>query len=119
MSVAPKLTDKEPLFIGFTGSFMKFGKVSGESRPFTMTVEYSPWFFTIKGNANAGHNTVDLDILFRLLKQDMNTADLCHATGHAPALILPRLKVFEEKNMVEKYLQGGDFVWRLKDESDS
>ncbi len=64
-------------------------------------------------------NKVDLDILFRLLKQDMNTADLCHATGHAPALILPRLKVFEEKKMVEKYLQDGDFIWRLKDEIDS
>ncbi|MBZ3935328.1 ArsR/SmtB family transcription factor [Methanimicrococcus blatticola] len=61
-------------------------------------------------------NKVDLDILFRLLKQDMNTADLCHATGHAPSLILPRLKSFEEKKMVEKYLQDGDFVWRLKGE---
>ncbi|MDV0446096.1 hypothetical protein MmiAt1_17090 [Methanimicrococcus sp. At1] len=61
---------------------------------------------------------VDLDILFRLLKEDMNAADLCHATGHAPALVLPRLKVFEEKKMVEKYLQDGDFVWRLKDGSD-
>lgn len=63
MTVAPKLTDKEPLFAGFTGSFMKFGKVSGTSRPFTATVEYSPWFFTLKGNASAGHNTADLDIL--------------------------------------------------------
>lgn len=64
-------------------------------------------------------NKVDLDILFRLLKQDMNTADLCHTTGHAPGLILPRLKVFEEKKMVEKYLQDGDFVWRLKDDTDT
>ena len=61
---------------------------------------------------------VDLDILFRLLKEDMNAAELCHATGHAPALILPRLKAFEEKKMVEKYLQGGEFVWCLKDGSD-
>ena len=59
---------------------------------------------------------IELDILFRLLREDMNTADLCHAVGQAPALILPRLKNFEEKNMVEKYLQGGDFVWRLKDD---
>lgn len=61
---------------------------------------------------------VDLDILFRLLKEDMNTAELCHATGHAPALVLPRLRMFEEKKMVEKYLQNGDFVWRLKDGHD-
>ncbi|MDR0767990.1 MAG: ArsR family transcriptional regulator [Methanosarcinales archaeon] len=61
---------------------------------------------------------VDLDILFRLLKEDMNTAELCHTTGHAPAMILPRLKAFEEKKMVEKYLQGGDFIWRLKDGND-
>ncbi|WNY23606.1 hypothetical protein MmiHf6_09150 [Methanimicrococcus hongohii] len=61
---------------------------------------------------------VDLDILFRLLKEDMNTAELCHATGHAPGMVLPRLKAFEEKKMVEKYLQDGDFVWRLKDGND-
>lgn len=68
--------------------------------------------------AQLSDDKVDLDILFRLLKEDMNTADLCHTTGHAPALVLPRLKVFEEKKMVEKYLQDGDFVWRLKDGSD-
>ncbi|WNY28960.1 hypothetical protein MmiEs2_11730 [Methanimicrococcus stummii] len=61
---------------------------------------------------------VDLDILFRLLKEDMNTAELCHATGHPPASVLPRLKAFEDQKMVEKYLQDGDFVWRLKDGSD-
>lgn len=61
---------------------------------------------------------IDLDILFRLLKEDMNTAELCHATGHPPAEILPRLKAFEEKKMAEKYLQDGDFVWRLKDDSE-
>ena len=58
---------------------------------------------------------VDLDIMFRLLKEDMSAAELCHATGHAPSLILPRLMSFEEKKMVEKYLQSGDFMWRLKD----
>ena len=58
---------------------------------------------------------IELDILFRLLREDMNTAELCHAVGQPPAQILPRLKSFEEKNMVEKYLQSGDFVWRLKD----
>ncbi|MDL2261185.1 ArsR family transcriptional regulator [Methanimicrococcus sp. OttesenSCG-928-J09] len=68
--------------------------------------------------AQLSDDKVDLDILFRLLKEDMNTADLCHTTGHAPALILPRLKAFEEKKMVEKYLQDGDFIWRLKDGSD-
>lgn len=57
---------------------------------------------------------VDLDILFRLLKEDMSAAELCHATGHAPSLILPRLKNFENKKMVEKYLQNSDFMWRLK-----
>ena len=61
---------------------------------------------------------IDLDILFRLLKSDMNAAELCYATGHAPSLILPRLKSFEDKKIVEKYLQGGDFMWRLKDGSD-
>jgi Predicted transcriptional regulators len=61
---------------------------------------------------------VDLDILFRLLKNDMSAAELCYATGHAPSLVLPRLKTFENKNMVEKYLLGGDFFWRLKDGSD-
>lgn len=68
--------------------------------------------------AQLSDDKVDLDILFRLLKDDMNTADLCHTTGHAPALVLPRLKAFEEKKMVEKYLQDGDFIWRLKDGSD-
>lgn len=61
---------------------------------------------------------IDLDILFRLLKEDMSAAELCHETGHAPALVLPRLKAFEENKMVEKYLQKGDFMWRLKDGSD-
>ncbi|MCL2549678.1 MAG: ArsR family transcriptional regulator [Methanimicrococcus sp.] len=61
---------------------------------------------------------VDLDILFRLLKEDMTAAELCHTTGHAPSLVLPRLMNFEEKKMVEKYLQSGDFMWRLKDGSD-
>jgi Predicted transcriptional regulators len=61
---------------------------------------------------------IDLDILFRLLKNDMSAAELCYATGHAPSLVLPRLKIFENKNMVEKYLLGGDFFWRLKDGSD-
>ena len=60
----------------------------------------------------------DLDLLFRLLKNDMNTAELCYATGHPPSLILSRLKSFEDKKMVEKYLQGGDFMWRLKDGGD-
>ena len=63
-------------------------------------------------------DTVDLDILFRLLKEDMSAAELCHATGHAPSLILPRLKSFEDRKMAEKYLQRGDFVWRLKDGAD-
>ena len=61
---------------------------------------------------------VDLDIMFRLLKEDMSAAELCHATGHAPSLVLPRLINFEEKRMVEKYIQSGDFMWRLKDGSD-
>ena len=60
---APKLTTKEPSFMGFTGSFMKFGSVSGGGRPFTMLVEYKPWFFELSGVANAGHNTSDLDYL--------------------------------------------------------
>jgi Predicted transcriptional regulators len=68
--------------------------------------------------AQLSNDKIESDILFRLLREDMNTAELCHAVGQAPALILPRLKSFEEKNMVEKYLQGGDFVWRLKDGSD-
>ena len=68
--------------------------------------------------AQLSEDKIDLDILFRLLKKDMNTADLCHETGHAPALILPRLKVFEDKKLVEKYLSGGDFVWCLRDGSE-
>jgi hypothetical protein len=60
---APKLTTKEPSFTGFTGSFLKFGNVSGNNRPFTMLVEYKPWFFEIGGIASAGHNTEDLDFL--------------------------------------------------------
>ncbi|MCL2142413.1 MAG: ArsR family transcriptional regulator [Methanimicrococcus sp.] len=68
--------------------------------------------------AQLSEDKIDLDILFRLLKKDMNTADLCHETGHAPSLILPRLKAFEDKKLVEKYLSGGDFVWCLRDGSD-
>jgi len=59
--IAPKLETKDPSFIGFTGSFVKFGRVTGEERPFTFAVEYSPWFFEVKGTANAGYNTPDLD----------------------------------------------------------
>lgn len=62
-SSAPKLTTKEPSFAGFTGSFFKFGDVSGKNRPFTMFIEYKPWFFEISGLADAGRNTEDLDIL--------------------------------------------------------
>jgi predicted transcriptional regulator len=65
--------------------------------------------------AGLSEDKIDLDILFRLLKKDMNAADICHETGHAPSLILPRLKAFEDKQLVEKYISGGDFVWRLKD----
>jgi predicted transcriptional regulator len=65
--------------------------------------------------AQLSEDKVDLDILFRLLKKDMSAADLCHETGHAPSLVLPRLKSFEDKKLAEKYLSGGDFVWRLKD----
>jgi hypothetical protein len=65
--------------------------------------------------AQLSEDKIDLDILFRLLKKDMNAADLCHETGHAPSLLLPKLKAFEDKKLVEKYLSGGDFVWRLKD----
>ena len=63
LAVAPKLTSKEPSFAGFTGSFVKFGDMSGENRPFTMSIEYKPWFFEVKGLANAGHNTEDLDVI--------------------------------------------------------
>jgi hypothetical protein len=62
-NVAPKLDSKEPSFAGFTGSFVKFGAVSGGNRSFTLNVEYKPWFFEISGAANAGINTEDLDIL--------------------------------------------------------
>ena len=61
---------------------------------------------------------VDLDILFRLLKTDMNTAELCHETGYAPAIVLQRLKKFENKKMVEKSFRGDDFIWRLKYDPD-
>ena len=61
---------------------------------------------------------INLDILFRLLKNDMGAAELCYETGHSPAVILPRLKSFEDQKIVEKYLQGGDFMWRLKNGSD-
>lgn len=61
---------------------------------------------------------VDLDILFRLLKSDMNTAELCHETGYAPAIVLQRLKKFENKKMVEKSFRGDDFIWRLKYDPD-
>ncbi|MDV0447879.1 hypothetical protein MsAg5_17980 [Methanosarcinaceae archaeon Ag5] len=64
-------------------------------------------------------DNIDLDILFRLLKDGMTAADICHETGYAPAKVMPRLKTFEEKGIVEKYLSGGDFVWRLKDGNDS
>jgi len=57
---APKFNSKEPSFAGFTGSFIKFGPVSGNARPFTMTVEYAPWFFEIKGTASADYLTQDL-----------------------------------------------------------
>ncbi|MCL2260012.1 MAG: hypothetical protein FWC15_01500 [Fibromonadales bacterium] len=56
----PKLNAKEPSFAGFTGSFIKFGPVSGNDRSFTMSVEYAPWFFEIKGTANANYLTPDL-----------------------------------------------------------
>ncbi|MCL2100923.1 MAG: hypothetical protein FWH22_04345 [Fibromonadales bacterium] len=60
LAVAPKLDTKEPSFAGFTGSFVNFGRISGEDRPFTMTIEYRPWFFEVSGIANAGYNTPDL-----------------------------------------------------------
>jgi len=60
---APKLSTKEPSFIGFTGTFMKFGKTTGGTRPFTMTLDYKPWFFELSGVANAGHNAEELDYL--------------------------------------------------------
>jgi len=59
----PKLETKDPSFAGFTGSFIKFGKFSGNNRPFTMRVEFGQWAFEASGNANAAHNTEDLDIL--------------------------------------------------------
>ncbi|WNY26510.1 ArsR family transcriptional regulator [Methanolapillus ohkumae] len=61
---------------------------------------------------------VDLDILFRLFKDGMNAAGICHVTGYAPSQVLPRLKNFEEKGIAEKYLFEGDFFWRLKNEED-
>jgi len=63
----PKLTTKEPSFMGFTGSFMRFGSTfksaSGNNRSFTMPVEYKPWFFELSGVAYAERHTEDLDIL--------------------------------------------------------
>ncbi len=56
----PKLEAKEPSFIGFTGSFVNFGKITGNNRDFSMKVEYRPWFFEVSGKANASHNTPDL-----------------------------------------------------------
>lgn len=60
LAVAPKLSDKEPSFVGFTGSFIQFGKISSEGRSFTIRVEYKPWFFEATGIANAGHNNAEL-----------------------------------------------------------
>jgi len=80
-SSAPKLTTKEPSFAGFTGSFLEFGKVSGENRPFTMSIDYKPWFFEISGLANAGHNTGDLDIL---LEDIVTVLAYYDAVGNAP-----------------------------------
>jgi hypothetical protein len=62
-NVAPTLGSKEPAFAGFTGSFVKFGAVSGGSRHFTVSVEYKSWLFEASGMANAGINTLDLDVL--------------------------------------------------------
>jgi hypothetical protein len=62
-AVAPKLVDKDPLFMGFTGSFIKFGRVSGNGRSFTMSAGFRPWFFEIKGVVDADHNTEELDAL--------------------------------------------------------
>jgi len=63
----PVLTTKEPSFMGFTGSFMRFGSTfksaSGNNRSFTMPVEYRPWFFELSGVAYADRHTEDLDIL--------------------------------------------------------
>jgi flagellar biosynthesis GTPase FlhF len=63
----PILTTKEPSFMGFTGSFMRFGSTfksaSGSNRSFTMPVEYRPWFFELSGVAYAERHTEDLDIL--------------------------------------------------------
>jgi len=78
---APKLTTKEPSFAGFTGSFFKFGNVSGANRPFTMSIEYKPWFFEVSGLANAGHNTEDLDIL---LEDIIGVLAYYDAQGKAP-----------------------------------
>jgi len=71
------LEAKEPSFAGFTGSFIKFGQVSGNERPFTMTVEYAPWFFEIKGTANADYLTPDLgdDVIAVLAYYKTNSAD--------------------------------------------
>jgi len=57
---APKLETKDPSFTGFTGSFVGFGRISGNDRSFTMKVEYKPWFFEVSGTANANYNTPDL-----------------------------------------------------------
>jgi hypothetical protein len=54
------LSGKEPSFIGFVGTFIKFGKISGGNRSFIMSIEHSPWFFEVKGTANADHSTGDL-----------------------------------------------------------
>jgi len=80
-SSAPKLSTKEPSFAGFTGSFFKFGDVSGGNRPFTMSIEYKPWFFEVSGLANAGHNTEDLDIL---LEDIIGVLAYYDAQGKAP-----------------------------------
>jgi len=61
-SEAPSLWSNEPKFQGFTGSFIKYGKMSAGSREFTIRVEHSPWFFEYSGKVNAAHNTADLDI---------------------------------------------------------
>jgi hypothetical protein len=58
-----ELTTKEPSFTAFTGSFLKFGKKSGNSRPFTMKIEYGQWHFEASGAANADHNTDELEEL--------------------------------------------------------
>jgi hypothetical protein len=61
-SEAPALTDNAVQFKAFSGSFIKYGNMSAGSRPFTLKIEYSPWFFEYTGKVNAAHNTADLDI---------------------------------------------------------